>query len=267
MPRLFIREYAKMKKIALVLSTLVLSSSLAYAKEWTSIRIGVEPAYPPLSMKTADGKLTGFDIDIANALCTQMKAKCTFVESDFDALIPGLNARKFDAVIASVSITDERKKVVSFSDRYYQTPTRIIAKTGTVDGSVASLKGKRVGVLRGSVQHLYAKDVLGKAGAKVIAYGNQNETFLDLRAGRLDALVTDAIQGEYSFLKRAEGKGFAFVGPVLKDKKYFDEGMGVVFRKSDNDLREQFNKALKDIVKNGTYKKVEGKYFSYDIYN
>jgi arginine/ornithine transport system substrate-binding protein len=254
-----------MKKLTLLFSLLV-CCTLVQAKEWTTIRIGVEPGYPPFSMKTAEGKLAGFDIDIAHALCIQMKAKCTLVESDFDALIAGLNVRKFDAVIASVTITDERKKMVLFSDPYYHTPTRIIAKLGTIDGSLASLKGKKLGVLRGSVQHWYARDMLTKTGTKVVPYANQNETFLDLRSGRLDAVITDAIQGEYSFLKRPEGKSFGFVGPVIKDKKYFDEGMGIAVRKADQDLREQFNHALKAIRANGRYKKVQDTYFSYDIY-
>jgi arginine/ornithine transport system substrate-binding protein len=253
----------EMKKITL-LFFLMAYSIVTQAKEWTTIRIGVEPAYPPLSMKTAEGKLTGFDIDIANALCAQMKAKCTFVEGEFDTLIAGLNVRKFDAVVASMAIAEERKKMASFSDPYYFTPTRIIAKLGMIDGSEASLKGKRIGVLRGSVQHWYARDILAKSAAKIVPYSNQNETFLDLKAGRLDAVITDAIQGEYSFLKRPEGQGFGFVGPVIKDKR-FNEGMGIAVRRSDDDLRQQFNKALKAIRANGVYNKVQSKYFSYDI--
>lgn len=250
-----------MKKLALLFSLLIYCT-VAQAKEWTHIRIGVEPAYPPFSMKTAEGKPTGFDIDIANALCTQMRAECKFVESDFDTLIAGLNVRKFDAVIASVTISEARKKIVSFSEPYYQTSTRIIAKLGTIDGSVPSLQGKRLGVLRGSVQHWYARDVLASSGVKVVPYSNQNDTFLDLKAGRLDAVITDAAQGEYSFLKRPEGKGFGFVGPVLKDKRYLDEGMGIAVRKGDNDLREKLNQALKTIRVNGQYKKVQDNYFS-----
>jgi arginine/ornithine transport system substrate-binding protein len=254
-----------MKKITLLFS-LLLCCTLVHAKQWTTIRIGVEPGYPPLSMKTAEGKLTGFDIELAHALCTQMKAKCTFVESDFDTLIAGLNIRKFDAAIASVSITEERKKMVSFSDPYYHTPTRIIAKLNTIDGTPTSLKGKKLGVLRGSAQHWYARDMFAQHGTKVVPYTNQNETFLDLKAGRLDAVITDAIQGEYSFLKRADGKGFGFVGPVIQDKKYFAEGMGIAVRKADTDLREQFNQALKAIRLNGVYKRVQNNYFNDDIY-
>lgn len=244
---------------------LIFCSAWVNAKDLTTIRIGLEASYPPFSMKTSDGKLSGFDVDIAQALCAQMKAKCTFVEGDFDGLIAGLTVRKFDAIISSLAITEARKKVVSFTDPYYRTPTRIIAKNNTIDGSVASVKGKKIGVLRGSSQHWYAKDILAKAGAIIVPYTNQNETFLDLKVGRVDAVLADVAQGQYSFLKRAEGKGFGFVGPIIQAPQYFDIGMGIAVRKADNNLRLQFNQALKAIRANGVYKKVQDKYFDFDI--
>lgn len=258
-----------MKKVALVAALMMstLAVPAAMAKEWKQIRIGLEAAYPPFSSKTPDGKLAGFDIDIANALCAQMKAKCTFVEQDWDGIIPALNARKFDAVISSMTITDERKQSVDFSIKYYNTPSRLVAKAdGKLNATPAGMKGKKIGVLRASIQETYANDLFGKAGATVVPYGSQNEAFLDLASGRVDATLVDVVVGNEGFLKTPSGKGFGFVGPVLDDPKYLGQGAGVAVRKSDADLREQFSAAIKAIRANGVYKKTQDKYFDFDVY-
>lgn len=243
----------------------VLCSSFLYAKDWKVIRIGVEPSYPPFSMKTPSGKLAGFDIDIAEALCTQLKAKCEFVEASFDGLIESLNVKKFDAIVASLSITEARKKVVNFTDPYYYTPTRLVAKANSLSGATPNLKGVKIGVLRGSVQHWYAREVMERSGTIVVPYTNQNQAFLDLKAGRVEAVLSDVIQAQFSFLKRPEGKGFALVGPVIEAPQYFASGAGIAVRKSDNDLRLALNQALKAIQSNGVYQQIKGKYFTFDI--
>src|ERR1700712_4239166 len=143
MPRLSLLRFA-------LAAAFALSLTAASARDWSAVRIGVDATYKPFTFKTPDGKLTGFDVDIANALCDEMKAKCTFVESSWEGIIPGLRANKFDAIVSSMSITDERKKAVDFTDKYYATPTYVIAKTGSTDGTPAALKGKRVGVLKAS---------------------------------------------------------------------------------------------------------------------
>ncbi|MGA2550702.1 MAG: ABC transporter substrate-binding protein [Burkholderiaceae bacterium] len=254
--------------VAVVISALglALSVGMAQAKEWTEIRIGVDAAYKPFTYKTEDGKLTGFDIDIARALCEQMKAKCTFVEQNWDGIIPALNARKFDTIISSMSITDDRRRAVDFTDKYYDTPTHIVAKAGTAYTGPESLKGKRVGVLKASVQEKYAQTVLAPAGAQVASYDTQEQVYLDMKSGRLDATVADAVEAGEGFLKSADGKGFAFVGPELRDPKIFGFGAGMAVRKSDTDLRDQLNAALKAIRANGGYKKINDKYFSFDVY-
>ena len=238
----------------------------ASARDWSRVRIGVDATYKPFTFKTADGRLTGFDVDIANALCAEMKSQCTFVESSWEGIIPGLRANKFDAIVSSMSITDERRKAVDFSDKYYSTPTSVIAKVGSGDGSPASLKGKRVGVLKASVQESYAKAVLAPAGATVVSYDSTQQAYLDLKSGRLDADVADKFEGKGGFVDTPEGKGFAFVGPDLVDPKYFGTGAGVAIRKTDTDLRDRFNVALRTIRANGTWKKIADKYFDFDIY-
>ncbi|MEW9897205.1 ABC transporter substrate-binding protein [Chitinivorax sp. PXF-14] len=258
-----------MKQVALV-AALVLSAfgaATAQAKEWKTIRIGLEAAYKPFTYKTPDGKLAGFDIDIANALCAQMKARCSFVEQDWDGIVPALNARKYDVIISSMTITDERRKSVEFTDKYYEAPSRLVAKSAThLAGTADSLKGKKIGVLRASTEEEYAQDVYTKAGATVVPYNSQNEAFLDLTSARLDATLVNSVVGRTDFLDTAAGRGYEFVGPVLDDPKYFGHGAGIALRKADADLRDQFNAALKAIRANGVYKTVQAKYFNFDIY-
>ncbi len=250
--------------VAAALTTL---ASPAYARDWSAVRIGVDATYKPFTYKTPDGKLAGFDIDIANALCMQMKSKCSFVESSWEGIIPGLRANKFDAIVSSMSITEDRKKAVAFSDKYYQTPTIVIAKAGgAIDGSPASLKGKRVGVLKASIQENYAKGELAPAGAAVVSYDSTQQSYLDLKSGRIDAVVVDKFEGQGGFLNTPDGRGFAIVGPELSDEKYFGSGAGIAIRKEDTDLRDRFNAALKTIRANGTWKKIADKYFDFDIY-
>jgi arginine/ornithine transport system substrate-binding protein len=247
-------------------AVVLLTASVALARDWSMVRIGIDPTYKPFTYKTPDGKPTGFDVDIANALCVEMKAKCTYVESSWEGIIPGLRAKKFDAIISSMSITDERKKAVDFTDKYYSTPTIVIAKAGSIDGSTASLKGKRVGVLKASVQESYAKAVLGPAGATVVSYDSTQQSYLDLKSGRLDAVVVDKYEGQGGFLESPDGKGFAAIGPELVDPKWFGSGAGIAIRKSDTDLRDRFNVALKTIRANGTYDRIAAKYFNFDVY-
>jgi arginine/ornithine transport system substrate-binding protein len=248
-----------------LVATLVLPG-LATAKDWTELRVGVDAAYKPFTYKTADGKLTGFDIDIANALCMQMKIKCSFVEQNWDGIIPALNARKFDAIISSMSITDDRRRAVDFTNKYYETPTRIVAKAGSSYSAPESLKDKRVGVLKASVQEKYALAVLAPAGASVVSYDTQEQVYLDLKSGRLDATVADAVEAGEGFLKSPDGQGFVFIGPELRDPKFFGYGAGIAVRKTDSDLRDKLNEALKEIRANGVYKKLNDKYFSFDVY-
>jgi len=265
MPSIFLR-YLKHVLLVVGLAGLTAVAGNAAARDWSTVRIGVDATYTPVTFKTPDGQLAGFDIDIAKALCAEMKATCTFVESSWEGIIPGLRANKFDAILSSMSITEDRRKAVDFSDKYYQTPTSVIAKTGSIDGSAASLKGRRVGVLKASIQEKYAKSELSKAGADVVSYDSTQQSYLDLKSGRLDAVVVDKFEGRGGFIDTPEGKGFAFVGPDLTDVRYFGTGAGIAVRKEDGDLRDRFNVALKAIRANGTWKKVADKYFDFDIY-
>ena len=230
-------------------------SATALAKDWTELRVAIDPTYKPFTYKTADGKPTGFDVDIALALCTQIKAKCTFVEQPWDAMIPGLTARKYDAIISSMSITEERLRQVDFTNKYYKTPSKIVVKTDLKsDGSPASLKGKKIGVLKASTQEKFAKGELAPAGVTVVSYEAQDQVYLDIKSGRLDGTVADVVEVQSGFLDTPDGKGFGFVGQPLGQKKYFGEGVGVALRKSDKDLKEKLNKAIAAIRADSTWK-------------
>jgi arginine/ornithine transport system substrate-binding protein len=257
-----------MKKI-LLLGALALSAfaPLAMADDAKPLRIGIEAAYPPFAFKTPDGAITGFDYDIGNALCAEMQVKCQWIEQEFDGLIPALKVRKFDAVLSSMSITEDRKKAVDFTGKYYATPAKLAMKAGTVlSDPITDLKGKRIGVQRSSVYDRYATDVFAPAGAEVVRYGSQNEVFLDLQAGRLDATLADSVNIDDGFLKTDAGKAFAFAGPDFTDVKYFGEGQGIAVRKGDKALADKFSAAILAIRANGKYKEVQDKYFDFDVY-
>lgn len=257
-----------MKKIAL-LGALALSvlSSMAMAEDAKTLRIGIEAAYPPFAFKTPEGNITGFDYDIGNALCEEMQVKCKWIEQEFDGLIPALKVRKFDAVLSSMTITEDRLKSVDFSKKYYHTPAKLAMKAGTeIKDPLTDLKGKKVGVQRASIYDRYATDVLAPAGVEVVRYSSQNEIFLDLTAGRLDATLADAVNIDDGFLKTDAGKGFELVGPDFNEKKYFGEGAGIAVRKGDTALADKITAAIAGIRANGKYKEVQDKYFDFDVY-
>jgi len=257
-----------MKKwfIVVFLLAAVLIAGNATAKDWKSIRIGTEGAYPPFNFIDKAGQLQGFDIDIAKALCKTMGAECTFAVQDWDGLIPGLLAKKFDCIIASMSITEERKQKVDFTVKYYMTPAQFVAKKGAgIKVSKEGLKGKTVGVQRATVAENFLRDNFGDT-VKIKSYATQDEANMDLTSSRIDLVIADSVVLLEGLLATEAGKDFEFVGPGYSDKKWFGEGIGIAVRKEDSDLRDGFNKAIKEIRTNGTYQKINAKYFDFDVY-
>ena len=248
--------------IALALATV---TAQAQAPDWKKIRIGVEGAYPPFSEVGPDGKLKGFDIDIALALCAEMKAECTLVQQEWDGIIPALQSRKFDAIVASMAITEERLKVVNFTNKYYNTPSRLVAKAGAgLEASAAGLKGKRIGVQRSTIQDRFVTATFTQS--EIVRYAKADEVYLDLAAGRVDAVFSDTLAVDGGFLKKPQGKGFAFFGPSYDDPKFFGTGSGIAVRKADTALQAKFNAAIAAIRANGVYKKINDRYFDFDVY-
>jgi len=254
-----------MKKTCFALSTVLLVAS--FAASAADIRFGVDASYPPFEFKAQNGSLAGFDIDLGNEICKRVHAHCVWVENDFDGLIPALKAKKFDGILSSMSMTDLRKKEIAFSDKLFNTPTRMVAKKGSgLLPTAASLAGKRVGVEQGTIQETYAKAYWAPKGVDVVSYKDQNVVQSDLAAGRLDATLQDAVEASEGFLKKPEGKDFAFAGQNLVDSKTLGDGAGIGLRKEDTVLRAQINKAIAAMLKDGTYAKIEKKYFTFDVY-
>jgi putative lysine/arginine/ornithine/histidine/octopine transport system substrate-binding protein len=246
-----------MKKLAIFMAAAMIVSGTAVAAD--KIRMGTEGAYPPFNQIDPSGKLTGFDVDIGNALCEQMKADCEWVTQDWDGIIPGLLAKKYDTIIASMSITDERKQAVDFSERYYSNSLRYIAKKGS-GLDVMNLKGKSVGAQRATIAGQYLEDKLtGTVDIKL--YDTQENAYIDLAAGRTDAVLGDMLVN-YEWLNSDAGKGFEFVGESFNRSDI----IGIAVRKGEDDLRMKLNAAIKAIVDNGTYAKINAKYFPFSIY-
>lgn len=230
------------------------------------LRWGTDPGAAPFEFKDKDGKLSGFDIELGNAICAQMKRKCIWVENDFDGLIPALKAKKFDIINASMSVTEKRQREIDFSNRVTRVPSRMIAKDGSkLLPTLAALAGKRVGVQQGSTHEAYAKQQWGKAGVEVVSYAKNDQIYADLQAGRLDCGLMDGVEAGIGFLKTPAGKGFGYAGPAISDEKIFGNGTGFGVRKEDAALRQSLNIALAELKSNGSYKKIMSKYFEFDV--
>jgi lysine/arginine/ornithine transport system substrate-binding protein len=255
------------KIVAVTALALMAASPFASAKEWHTIRVGVDPTYAPFESVGKDGSVQGFDIDLGNALCAKLKAKCVWVQSSFDGLIPGLQARKFDMILSSMAATPKRREQIDFTDRLYRNQTRLIARESAhLLPDASKLAGKRVAVEQGTVQETYAKEKWASSGVEVVPYPSYDQAYTDLVAGRVDAVLMDAVQGQLGFLATPAGHGFAFAGDVVYDAKIMGDGDAAGVRKSDADLRTALNGAIAAMLRDGTYQKIQSKYFDFDMY-
>ncbi|MPW18694.1 lysine/arginine/ornithine transporter subunit; periplasmic-binding component of ABC superfamily [Paraburkholderia piptadeniae] len=259
-----------MKKLHVLLAvviTFIVLPSLSYSKDIATIRFGTSPDYPPFESKSPDGKLVGIDIDLGNAVCAQLHAKCEWVEGDFDGLIPSLKARKIDVILSGMMATEQRKKEIDFSDKLYSAHSRLlVSKASTLQPIAESLRGKSVGVLQGSVEETIAKAQWANSGVTVVPYANQDQALADLVNGRLDGVLVEQIQAGVGFLKTERGRGFKFAGGPIAVNGIADyTAMGL--RKDDPSLRQSINDALQKIRSDGTYTTITHKYVDFDISN
>ncbi|PIE43262.1 MAG: nickel transporter [Gammaproteobacteria bacterium] len=250
-----------MKKTLLVFGCiLALMAAGVQAKDWSKVRIAVDVPYEPFEYKKPDGTLTGFEVDLGNAACKEIGLQCEWVVQAWDGIIPGLLARKYDAIMSSMSITEERAKTVLFSDGYYNTPSAFFGKNSLDDLDVTSktaLKDKMIGVQRGTLQDNYVTEKLGDV-VKVKRYTTADDMVLDLTGGRLDLVFVDFPVGEKTVLNNT---GYQVIGNTIQ----VGTGIGMAFRKRDGKLAEEFNAALKKLKADGTYDAIQKKYFSYSI--
>ncbi|HSC84414.1 MAG TPA: ABC transporter substrate-binding protein [Pseudomonas sp.] len=245
------------KALLIAVAGLAFGSSASAADK---LKIGTEGAYPPFNLIDANGQVVGFDVEIANALCTKMQVECEVITSDWDGIIPALNAKKFDAIIASMSITEERQQAVDFTDAYYTNKLQFIApKTSDLKTDRASLKDKVIGAQRATFAGTWLEDNLSEV-VDIKLYDTQENAYLDLTSGRLDGVLADTFVN-WEWLKSDAGKSFEFKGQPVFD----NDRIGVAVRKGDP-LREKLNTALKAIVADGTYQQINDKYFPFSIY-
>ena len=242
--------------IALFASSAVVHAQGAY-------KIGTEGTYAPWSYKNSKGELEGWDIDIAKALCEKLKASCEIVAQDWDGIIPGLMARKYDMIVASMAVTDQRKQRVDFSNKYKNIVSRFVAKKGTsADISAEALKGKLIGVQRGSIQAAYlAKNY---PGSQIKLYDTTQAAELDLVAGRVDYIMGNMVSYHMGFMKTPEAKNFEFLGPELSGGALGD-GNAIAVRKGDKETLKRVNEALAAIMADGTYERITAKYFPFKL--
>ena len=266
------------------LSTIAVLAILFSNAQAGSVKIGTEGAYPPWNAKDESGKLIGFEDELANWLCIYMKADCTIVEQDWDGMIPGLIMRKYDAIMAGMSITGERMKVINFSQGYadevaqlavmkgsslegMDTPSGINLSLGgsnvksTLKTLTGALAGKTVCVQTATIHQNFLES--GDVGSVTVrTYKTQDEVNLDLAAGRCDAALAAAV----AFTDYAEksGKPVVLIGPTLSGGA-FGNGVGVGIRKDDTDLLKAFNKAIDQARKSGKISELAIKWFGFDV--
>jgi lysine-arginine-ornithine-binding protein len=250
---------------SLILGTLLLVHPASAQDLPNPLRIATEGAYAPFNYLDDQGKVQGFEIDLARALCEEMKANCEFVVQDWDGIIPGLLAQKYDAIIASLYITDERRERIAFSDKYYQVPARfIVPKSSTLEITPEGMKGVVVGTQRATSFERFMRDELPDIDLRV--YATMEEAYLDLQSGRVDAIMADVVAAFEGFLKTPEGEGFEFRGPEYTGVEWFGYGAGVGVRKEDAPLADAFSQAIARIRSNGTYQEISNKWFGFDVY-
>lgn len=253
-----------LKTAALALALTVAGAMAASAEQ---IKVGFSPeAYPPFYSADASGNWTGWEVEIVNAICAEAKLECELTPIPWDGLIPALTTKKIDTIMNSMSITEERKKSIDFSDKYYNTPTAVIgAKGQDFEATPEGLKDKIIGVQVSTIHAAYVKKHFTEA-AEVKEYQTQDEANQDLAAGRIDATQADSIALD-AFLKSEQGAACCDLkGYVADDLEILGPGVGAGVRKEDTELKEKINAAIKAIRENGKYDEITKKYFDFDIY-
>lgn len=276
-----------MKRASFVVFALagVLGMGAANAADWSKIRIATEGAYAPWNFTDASGQLVGFELDLARDLCKRMNAECEIVAQAWDGIIPALQAGKYDVIMAGMSITDERKKVITFSRSYAATPAKFVVLKGSPSASfktgldivtlddvsadekaaiaavVEEFKGKTIGVQTATTHENFLRQYLG-GDVEVRTYDTQENLDLDLEAGRVDAALA-ALSYWVPLLESDKGKGMVLVGPGLTGGP-FGAGVGAGIRQKDQALADMFSKAINETIADGSLSKLAVQWFGFD---
>ncbi|MWJ27552.1 transporter substrate-binding domain-containing protein [Halomonas sp. ZH2S] len=252
-----------MKKLLTVsLLGLAIAATTAQARDYDHVRIGVDVPYEPMEYRTPEGELTGFDIDLGNELCERVGVTCEWIEQEWDGIVPGLLARNYDAIMSSMTINDQRRQTVLFSDPYFTPPSAWFAPATSEleETTKESLEGKTIGVQRGTLQDNYVTDMYGNV-ADINRYSTADDMVLDMEAERLDIVFLDYPVGKATLID-SENRDYQVVGEkITEPKEYFGDGFGIAFRQRDEALAERFNEALDEVQQDGTYDEIHQKYF------
>ncbi len=254
-----------MRTALLALAAAVGLSGMALADP-VKIGIAAEP-YPPFAVPDASGNWTGWEVDFIKAVCAAEAMECAITPVAWDGIIPALTSGQIDAIMASMSITDERKQTIDFSDKYYQTPALLsVAKGAGITPDAAGLTGKIIGV-QGSTTHAdYVQKHFSGVVAEVKVYQTQDEAFQDLAAGRIDATEADSIATE-AFLASDTGQACCeSAGALAYDAEILGAGVGAGVRKGDTELLAKINDGIAKVLADGTYEKISAPYFKSSIY-
>jgi polar amino acid transport system substrate-binding protein len=248
------------RRVLFAAAAAAMMASSAPAMADLKFGMAAEP-YPPFSSKDASGKWVGWEVDLMDAVCAEIKEKCEIAEVAWDGIIPALQAKQFDLIWSSMSITEERKKTIDFSNMYYNTPTMLIgAKNGDMDITPAHLAGKIVGVQVSTTHERYAVKFFGAAGAEVKTYATQDEANNDLAAGRIDYVQADASALD-AFVKTEQGAACCESnGMVPHDSETLGEGVGAGILKENTALKDKINGAIAALAKAGKFNEITAKY-------
>lgn len=229
------------------------------------LRVAISTGYPPFNVLNADGTFGGFDVDYALLLCERMEMTCEFTDIEWDGIIPGLLSNRYDAIIASMGITEERKQQIAFSNPYYQTPSTVIARADSgLTADAAGLAGRAIGVQRATGHECYIQREWAEVDMR--SYPTSDEAYLDLLAGRIDAVLVDSIPGQDWIASDPAHAVFASVGGDIYDTECFGEGTGVGLRQDETELLDALNAAIQQTRDDGSYVALSNQYFGRDIY-
>lgn len=234
-----------MKKQLLTLMMPALLMAVSTAASAETVRLASEGAYAPFNYLDDSGKLAGFEIELGNALCERAELDCEWVQNEWDSIIPNLVAGNYDGIMAGMSITEERKETIDFSDEYFPPdPSKFVVLQGT-ELDTGALSGKKIGVQGGTIQAAYAEENFGSDN-DILSFETGDQSIADLAAGNVDVVLADG-----AFLDPVvEGSQGAIV--QAGDEVLIGGGMGVGMRKSDDELEAKFNEAIASMKADGS---------------
>lgn len=249
------------KTVLVLLTVGFLGTGQAFAAIPSSINFATEATYPPFEYVAPSGQIKGFDIDLANALCQELHVTCTFTNQPWTSLIPSLKLGKFDALISAMGITQEREQHVDFTEPYLPATASLLALTADhLQLSPDSLKGKTIGVQGGATMETY----MNKRYKNVVTikpYASLQDALLDLTSGRLDGVFGDTPSLTDWLNKHDSAHKYGLVGAPVQDAEIFGAGYAIAVNKGNTELKDAFNRALKQIKENGVYDKLVNAYF------